>query len=255
MNALFDLTGRRALVTGGGSGIGLAAARGLAEHGAQVTIWGRSPERLAAAAATFDGSSSVDSAVVDVSDEDAVVAGMQAVEAGGGLDVLVVNAGLSAPPTALVDTSRDIVDRVLGTNLLGAFWTMREAARTMIGRPGRVSRSIIVVSSPAALAGAASNATYGASKAGLLALANAAAVELARHDIRVNTILPGWTATEMSADLQASQVFTDKVISRVPQRRWASPDEFKGPVVYLASDASRFQTGSSTMIDGGYSIF
>lgn len=252
---MFDLTGKRALVTGGSAGIGLGMARGLARAGADVVLWGRDPGRLETAAAglaEFGGR--VLTRSVDVSDEQAVAAGVTAtVEALCGLDVVVVNAGIGVPLAKFAESTTADYRKVMGTNLDGAYFTLRETTKTLVAQGS--GGSVIVTSSLGAHEGAGRNQAYGASKAGVLALANGCAVELARYGIRVNSVLPGWVATDMTGPLQDSEIFNSHVISRVPLGRWATPEDFEGIAVYLASDASAFQTGSSTMIDGGYSIF
>ena len=255
MSALFDLTGRRALVTGGGSGIGLAVARALAEHGASVALWGRRAERVRAAADELTATGAVAHAQqVDVSDEAAVAEGVrETVALLGGLDVVVVNAGLGVPLAPLVDTTAADYRTVMDTNLDGAFWTLRETARVLVEQG--TGGSVVAVASLAAISGAARNHAYGASKAGLTAFVRSAAVELARHGIRVNGVLPGWTATDMTSAAQSSPVFTDRVISRVPMGRWGRPEEFGGVAVYLAADASSYQTGTTVLVDGGYAVF
>lgn len=255
MSGLFDLTGRRALVTGGGSGIGLAMARALADAGAAVALWGRNDEKVRRAADDLAAGGAVAHAQqVDVSDEAAVAEGVrQTVERLGGLDVVVVNAGLGVAPTRLVDTTAADYRTVMSTNLDGAFWTLRETARVLVEQG--TGGSVIAVSSLAAVSGSARNHAYGASKAGLTAFVRSAAVELARHGIRVNGVLPGWTATDMTVTAQASEVFTEKVISRVPLGRWGRPEEFGGIAVYLAADASSYQTGTTVLVDGGYAVF
>lgn len=258
MTALFDLTGRHAVVTGGSAGIGLAMARAIAEAGARVTIWGRTESRLEAArdGLTADGLDVV-AERVDVSDEAAVVAGMRDAAGRGAVDVVIVNAGVGGTPVKFVDSTTQDHRRVLATNLDGAYWTLREAGRVMVdqAKAGRRGGSIIAISSLAAIEGAGHNQSYGATKGGLLAMANGAAVELARHGIRVNTVLPGWIETDMAADALASPGFAQHVLPRVPLRRWGSPEDFAGIAVYLASDASAYQTGSQVVVDGGYSVF
>ncbi len=255
MSELFDLTGRNAVVTGGGSGIGLAMAGAMAQAGATVEIWGRKAERLAAAAAALQADGvHLHTRQVDVTDEDDVGSGVEAAqEALGPLHVMVVNAGTAGPIARFVESRTEDYRSVLSTNLDGAYWTMREAARVMVGHGE--GGSIIAVASLAATEGAGRNQPYGASKGGLLAMANGAAVELARHGIRVNSVLPGWIATDMTVASQASEKFTTNVIGRVPAGRWGRPDDFSGIAVYLASDASRYQTGTTVVIDGGYSMF
>lgn len=257
MTSLFSLEGKRALVTGGGSGIGLAMAKALSDAGARVTLWGRHADRLEMARAGFAAPERVHTRSVDVADPEAVRDGVAAaVEAMGGLDTVVVNAGTGGAITPITDVDDDEHRRVLATNLDGAMWTIRETAKVMVARAkqGQPGGSIITIASLAAIEGAGRNSSYGASKGALVALSNAAAVELARHGIRVNTILPGWIATEMTEDAQGSDAFAP-VIARVPLRRWGRPEEFGGAAVYLASDASSFQTGTQVVIDGGYSIF
>lgn len=248
---LFDLTGRRALVTGGGSGIGLAIARVLADHGAEVAIWGRRLEVLQAARDQLSlGGRQVDIRVVDVRDEGSVAAGVAGAEPP---NIVVVNAGSGGAPGPFVRSTSDQLCDVMATNLGGAYVTMRETTAAMIAHG--VRGSVVVISSLAAVEGAGRNQAYAASKAAVLAMANGAAVELAGHGIRVNTILPGWIATEMSEAAQGSAGFTDRVISRVPLGRWGRPDEVAGAAVYLASDAASYQTGSTIVVDGGYSIY
>ncbi|MGY1604498.1 SDR family NAD(P)-dependent oxidoreductase [Geodermatophilus sp. SYSU D00815] len=255
MSGLFDLTGRRALVTGGGSGIGLAMARALADHGAAVALWGRNAGKVQAAAGGLAAAGAVAHArQVDVSDEEAVVAGVrETVALLGGLDVVVVNAGLGGPLAPLVDTTATDYRAVMATNLDGAFWTLRETARVLVEQG--TGGSVIAVSSLAAIDGAARNHAYAASKAGVTSFVRSAAVELARYGVRVNGVLPGWTATDMTVTAQASDVFNQKVIGRVPLGRWGRPEEFGGIAVYLAADASSYQTGTTVLVDGGYAVF
>lgn len=252
---MFDLKGKRALVTGGSAGIGLGMACGLAKAGADVALWGRSPERLRDAAADLaEHGGRILTRSVDVADEQAVADGISSVvEEFGGLDVVVVNAGIGAALTKFVDSSTDEYRKILATNLDGAYFTLRGAAK-VLAQQG-TGGSVIVTSSLGALQGAARNQAYAMTKAGVLALANGCAVEFARDGIRVNSVLPGWIATDMTGGLQEWEAFTKNVISRVPLGRWGTPEDFEGIAVYLASDESRFQTGTSTIIDGGYSIF
>lgn len=259
MSGLFDLQGKKAVVTGGSAGIGLAMAKGLAQAGAEVAIWGRSQDKLDNAAKEFsDAGLTVHVQRVDVSQESEVVDGFaKAVETLGGLDTAVINAGIGASQSPLVETTTEQYRRVLATNLEGAFWTLREASKIMkanaeSGKPGG---SIIGISSLAATEAAPRNYAYAASKASMIAAVKGSAVELARYGIRVNAVLPGWIATDMTASLQKSQAFDDKVLTRVPARRWGRPEDFAGIAVYLASDAAAYQTGTSTVIDGGFSVF
>lgn len=252
---MFDLTGTRALVTGGSAGLGLGMARGLARAGADVALWGRDTAKLARAADELTGLGvRVTTRSVDVSDEQAVVVGVAAVvDELGGLDTVVVNAGIGATLQKFHESSTEQYRKVMGTNAEGAYFTLRETSKVLVDQG--TGGSVIVTSSLGAVQGAGRNQAYGASKAAVLALANGCAVELARYGIRVNSVLPGWIATDMTGPLQESDVFNSNVISRVPLGRWGRPEDFEGIAVYLASDASSFQTGSATVIDGGYSMF
>lgn len=252
---MFDLTGKRALVTGGSAGLGFGMARGLARAGAAVELWGRSPAKLDTAAQELTSlGATVTTRSVDVSDEAAVAAGIAALtDTLGGLDIVVVNAGIGVPLQKFAESSTESYRKVMATNVDGAYFTLREASKVLIGQG--TGGSMIVTSSLGAIEGAGRNQAYGATKAAVLAMANGCAVELARYGIRVNSVLPGWIATDMTDGLQDSEIFTRNVISRVPLGRWGTPEDFEGVAVYLGSDASSFQTGSSVLIDGGYSIF
>jgi NAD(P)-dependent dehydrogenase (short-subunit alcohol dehydrogenase family) len=147
--------------------------------------------------------------------------------------------------------------RVLSVNLDGVFFTFREACKHMVARAGGgdPGGSLVAISSLAAIEGAARNEAYAASKGALLSLVKAVAVEHARYGVRANCVLPGWIATDMTAPAQANPAFTEKVVPRIPFRRWGQPDDFGGIAVYLTSDASAYHTGTEFVIDGGYSIF
>lgn len=254
----FDLTGKAALVTGGNGGIGLGMAEGLAASGADVEIWGLNETKNAKAAEALKVyGKRVSVRRVDVSKEDEVVAGMKAAVATlGRLDTVVANAGIggSAPITEL---TTELFRKVHGVNEEGVFWTFREASKHMIERAkaGDPGGSLVAVASTAGIEGAARNAAYGASKGAVLSMVRALAVELARYGIRANSIAPGWIATEMTQGMQDNTVFTDKVMPRVPMRRWGEPEDFSGIAVYLASDASRYHTADTFVIDGGYTKF
>ena len=122
-------------------------------------------------------------------------------------------------------------------------------------KSGDASGSLVVVASTAGIEGAARNSAYGATKGAVMSMARALAVELARYGIRCNSIAPGWIATDMTQGAQDNPVFNEKVIPRVPARRWGQPEDFGGIAVYLASDASSYHTGETFIIDGGYTKF
>lgn len=254
----FDLTGKAALVTGGSGGIGLGMADALAAAGADVAVWGRDGAKLAAAAEQLARhGTTVRAVAVDVSDEPAVVAGMRAAVADlGRLDAVFANAGVAGGGPFLDLTAAEHL-RVSATNVDGAVWTLREAARHMVERAGAgdPGGSLVGISSLSAVEGAARAESYAASKGAMGALVRAVAIEFARYGVRANAILPGWITTGMSEAGQADPTFAAKVMPRIPARRWGTPADFGGIAVYLASDASAYHSGDSIVIDGGYTIF
>lgn len=251
----FDLTGHVAVVTGGGSGIGLGMAEGLARAGATVAIMGRSAQRLDSAAAALRGHGNpVLPIACDVTDEQAVTDAMARIRSEfGWLDSCFANAGVRGPITPLLETSLAQFREVTRVDLDGVFVTLREAARQMIaaGRGG----SLVGVSSLGALQGMPRQLGYAASKAGVTSLMDSLAVELARHGIRANTIQPGWFDTEMMAEGLGNERFTSRVLPRVPVRRWGTAEDIGGVAVYLASTASAYHTGDVLRLDGGYLKF
>ncbi|HEX7353692.1 MAG TPA: SDR family oxidoreductase, partial [Mycobacteriales bacterium] len=138
-------------------------------------------------------------------------------------------------------------------NLDGAFYTFREASKHMVERGG--GGSLVGTASLAAIEGQPRGEHYAATKGGLISMIRALAVELARHQIRANAILPGWIETPMTDGALDSTAFKDKVLKRVPARRWGQPEDFAGIAVYLASGLSSYHTGDTFLIDGGYAIF
>jgi NAD(P)-dependent dehydrogenase (short-subunit alcohol dehydrogenase family) len=256
----FDLTGKVALVTGGNGGIGLGMADAMAQAGADVVIWGTNADKNAAAQASLKAHGrKIMTAKIDVSDEAAVKAGMaQAVAEMGRVDTVIANAGVGGGAPSFAEFSTETYRRVLAVNLDGVFFTFREACKHMVERAGtgdKAGGSLIVTSSLSAIDGAARNEAYAATKGAVISMIRAIAVEHARYGVRANAVLPGWIATDMTAGAQGSDKFNDAVIKRVPLRRWGEPEDFGGIAVYLSSDASRFHTGDSFLIDGGYAIF
>lgn len=250
-----DLAGHVALVTGGNGGIGLGMAKGLAAAGADVAVWGRDAAKNAAAAAVLaELGTRVHVERVDVGDETAVDDAFTAtVAALGKVDSVFANAGVGGRMAPFVDLTTDEWRRVLGVNLDGAMFCLRAGARHLVERGE--GGSLVAVSSASAIHGAPLNHAYAVSKTGLLALVRALAVELARHRVRVNAVLPGWTDTDMLAGGKAWQKFVDNTTARTPVRRWADPDEFGPVAAYLADPAVTFHTGDSVVVDGGYTIY
>jgi hypothetical protein len=255
----FNLTGRTALITGGNGGIGYGMARALLSSGASVAIWGSNADKNQAAkdklAKECGDASRVHAFACDVGDEaqvdTAFAATAQAL--GGSINAVFANAGVSSKGVPLQDMSLDEFRRVQRINVEGVFLTFRAAARHMIdkGHGG----SLVATASTAAVEGAARNSHYGASKGAVTSMVRALAVELARHKIRVNSILPGWIATDMTERSMNNPKFADAVMQRIPARRWGTIDDFGGIAVYLASDASAYATGEQFLIDGGYTKF
>jgi NAD(P)-dependent dehydrogenase (short-subunit alcohol dehydrogenase family) len=255
----FDLSGRGIVVTGGNGGIGLGMARALLAAGAHVAIWGSRREKTAQAhAALADGcgdAARVHAFVCDVGDEAQVDAtfAASADALGGGVDACFANAGVGGQGTPLVEMSLEEFRRVQRVNVEGLFLTFRAAARHMVARGA--GGSLVATASTAALEGAARNSHYGASKGAVTSFVRALAVELARHRIRANSILPGWIVTEMTERAVNNEKFIDAVLPRIPARRWGVSDDFGGIAVYLASDAAAYTTGEQFVIDGGYTKF
>ncbi len=255
----FNLAGHVALVTGGNRGIGLGMADALAASGADVAIWGRNGEANAQAIAQLSAHGvNAKSWVVDVSDEAAVVAAMADTAAQmGRIDTVIANAGVGYGSPSFVDMTTETYRKTLAVNLDGVFFTLREACRHMVERAkaGDPGGSLVGIASLAAIEGAARNEAYAATKGAVISMIKSIAVEHARYGVRANAILPGWIATDMTAMAQETPAFTEKVIPRVPARRWGTPDDFGGLAVYLASSASSYHSGDWLVVDGGYSIF
>ncbi len=254
--SMFDLSGKVALVTGGNSGIGLGMATALAQAGADVAVWGSNAQKNAAAEQALQATGRRVAALrCDVADESAVEAAFaETVERLGKVDACFANAGISGgSKMSFAEIPADEWRRVLAVNLDGAFFTLRAASRHMIERGE--GGALAGTASLAALQGAARNEHYGASKGGLISMIRGLAVELARYGIRANAILPGWIDTPMTERLTSWDKFADAVLPRIPTRRWGRPEDFGGIAVYIASDASRYHTGDTFVIDGGYALF
>lgn len=249
-----DLAGLNVVITGGNSGLGLGMALGVAKAGANVAVWGRNARRNRAAADQVAALGVRAVAVeCDVIDEKDVAAAMErTVEALGPLGCLVANAGV-AGETKLVDTSLDEWHRVMRINVDGVFLCAREAARRFVAQDS--GGSLVLVSSTASRFGAGGLGAYATSKSAVVGMGRTFAVELARHRVRCNVLIPGWTRTAMNEYLQVDDRFMAATTARTPVRRWATPDEFEKVAVFLADPAQTFHTGNEVVVDGGYSIF
>jgi NAD(P)-dependent dehydrogenase (short-subunit alcohol dehydrogenase family) len=261
---VFDLTGRVVVVTGGNGGIGLGMARAMLEAGASIVLWGRNEDKNAAALAQLrqlatevghrTGSEpQVGAFRCDVSDEQQVIEVFAAsVEAMGRVDSLFANAGVGAY-SRFVDMTAAEWRRVLSVNLDGTFFCLREAARHLVARGE--GGSLVAVSSVSAFHGAPGMEHYASGKAAVLALMRSLAVELARHRIRCNSIVPGWTETDLTAPGRANAAFLEATTRRMPVRRWGVPDDLGPAAVFLADPTQLFHTGDALVIDGGYTVF
>lgn len=244
------------LITGGNGGIGLGIGKACAAAGADIIAWGRSAEKNAAAEAELRVLGvQAHVLAVDAADEAGIDAGFaESVElAGGRIDSVFANAGVGGSGDRFPDVSLEEWRRVMTTNLDGVFLLFRAAAKHMIdhGEGG----ALVATSSTSAIHGAAGNEAYGTSKTALLGFCRALAVNLARHQIRVNALLPGWTITELASGGYANDKFRDATLKRTPVRRWADPDEMGAAGVFLADPTATYHTGDSIVVDGGYTIF
>ncbi|MGE0315336.1 MAG: SDR family oxidoreductase [Lautropia sp.] len=249
--ALFDLTGRTALVTGSSRGIGLAIARGLAESGATVLVNSRSQAAVdeAVGQLTADGLAAR-AAVFDVADEASVIHAFEAFDREGlAVDIVVNNAGIQHRKPMLELALADW-QRVIDTNLTAAFLVGREAARRMIAR-GRGGK-IVNIGSLTSDSARATIAPYTVAKAGIKLLSKTMAAEWAKHDIQANTIGPGYILTEMNEALVNDAAFDAWVKASNPAQRWGRPDELVGAAVFLASAASNYVNGQILYVDGGW---
>ena len=243
----FRLDGKRALVSGAGRGIGLAAAAALAAAGAEVTLAARSGEEIAAAAVAIAARGhQARTRVIDVTDLEAVRTWLAAVAP---FDILFNNAGTNRP-APFIEVSVEDFDFVFALNVRAAFFVAQAVARRLVaaGRPG----SIINVSSQMGHVGGARRSVYCASKHALEGLTKAMAIELAPHGIRVNTLSPTFVETPMTRPFFENEAFRRDVLSKIKLGRLGQVEDLTGAVVFLASEASGLMTGTSLVIDGGW---
>jgi NAD(P)-dependent dehydrogenase (short-subunit alcohol dehydrogenase family) len=243
---LFDLTGRKALVVGAGSGIGEAAALGLAAHGAHVLCGDLNLEGAQKVAEAIKSSGGSAGAIaLDMRDGEAV---KRIVGNLTDLDVLVSTPAINVRKE-LLNMSEEEFDRVMSLNLKGTFRLITAAGRNM---KARGKGSIIAFASIRAQTVEPGQGVYAATKAGVLQMCRALAAELGPHGVRVNVIGPGVVETPLTAPITSNKEWYNAYAAKSALQRWAKPHEMAGAVVYLASDAGSFATGTLTLVDGGW---
>jgi gluconate 5-dehydrogenase len=246
---LFDLTGRTALITGSGQGLGFALAQGLAQAGAALVLNGRTAAKLEVAAEQLRaGGARVATAVFDVNDSAAITREVARIEAElGPIDILVNNAGIQrrAP---LLEMTEAHWREVLDTDLTSAFLVTRAVAPRMIARR---AGKIINICSLMSEVGRPTIANYAAAKGGLKMLTKSMTVEWAKHNLQINGIGPGYFLTELTKPLADNPEFNQWICGRTPAGRWGRPEELVGAAVFLASRGSDFVNGQVIYVDGG----
>jgi len=243
----FRLDGKRALITGGGRGIGAVGAAIFAQAGAHVTLCARTASEVEARAAEIrEAGLSADAFALDVTDVPAV---QREIAARGPFDVLLNNAGANRI-RSIVEVTEEDYDAVLGLNLKAAMFVGQAVARGLLeaGRAG----SIINLSSQMGHVGGAGRSLYSASKFGLEGLTKCMAIDLAPHNIRVNTLCPTFIETALTRPILDTPGTREHVLSRIKFGRLGKMDELSGALLLLASDASSLMTGSAVMVDGGW---
>jgi NAD(P)-dependent dehydrogenase (short-subunit alcohol dehydrogenase family) len=247
---MFDLSGRRAVVTGASRGIGRALAEALSAAGASVAVAARKAQSLQATMdAIHAAGGTAHPIVLDVADTARCAAAIdEAAVALGGLDILVNNAGTEEiRPSVEVDEA--LWDRIVDTNLKGAFFCATAAARRMRGANGG---AIVNICSLTSYVGVPTAVPYGSSKTGLLGMTRALSAEWAADGIRVNAIAPGYFHTDMTDVFYRDAAWADAMLGKIPQRRFGRLDDLAGATIFLASDASAYITGQCIAVDGGY---
>jgi NAD(P)-dependent dehydrogenase (short-subunit alcohol dehydrogenase family) len=246
----FDLTGRKAFVTGASRGIGQAISLALAQAGADLALVARGEEGLAATAKQItDCGREAHIIAADVTRQDSVEDAIAAaISALGHVDIVVNNAGGSNFAVPFLDLRLAGWDKLIRLNLDSAMYVCHAIGDHLVGRG---KGSVINVASVAGLIGSPFLAPYGAAKAGLISLTKTLAVEWAARGVRVNALCPGWTATDLNRNLWDDDTAGKATVATVPMQRWGRAEEMTGPAVFLASDASSYMTGQVLVVDGG----
>ena len=252
MSDRFRLDGRAALVTGASGGLGRHFALVLAKAGALVAIGARRADKLAETKSMIeDAGGKVQTMAMDVTDPASVTAAFAvAEEALGPISILINNAGLTRPALGLKMDEADW-NMVIDTNLNGVWRVAQEAARRMV--EAKIGGTIINLASIIGQRQMTGQASYAAAKAGVIQITKTLAMELARHNIRVNALAPGFIETDMNRDYFATDA-GQRMIASIPQRRHGRLDDLDGPLLLLASEASAYMTGAVVTIDGGHMV-
>ncbi|KFG68881.1 SDR family oxidoreductase [Microvirga sp. BSC39] len=246
---LFSLRGKRALITGSSQGIGLALAKGLAEHGAAVILNGRDPSKIEVASAELSAAGhKVSSALFDVTSAKDVHNGIAAIESDEGpIDILINNAGMQFR-TPLEDFPADRWEQLLTTNISSVFYVGQAVARHMIARGRGKIINIASVQSELARPGIA---PYTATKGAVKNLTRGMCADWAKHGLQINAIAPGYFKTPLNQALVDSTEFSSWLEKRTPAARWGNVEELVGAAVFLSSEASSFVNGHTLYVDGG----
>jgi len=251
--SVFDLTGKKAFVTGASRGIGRVIAVALADAGADVALVARSADGLGETAAAIEAAGRKAIVIAaDVTSYDAVAGAVAAaIDQLGEVDVVVNNAGGSNFMVPFRDLRLPGWDKLLQLNLSSAVYVCHAFAQHLLERG---QGSVINVASVAGIAASPLMSPYGAAKAGLISLTKSLASEWGETGVRVNALCPGWTATDLNRTLWEDPAVGPATVASTAMKRWAAPEEMAGPAVFLASNASSFMTGQTLVVDGGQTI-
>ncbi len=253
-DSLYDLSGRVAVVTGSNRGIGRAMALGLARAGASVAVLARNTEQNQLVLSELKSIGMPALAVpLDVTDRTALANAVAVVERGlGGIDILVNNAGAVSRSGGVLKETADVWDKTIETHLNATFLLSQLIAKSMIAR--KRGGKIINLASMYSIFGSGRAPSYSAAKGAIVQLTKSLAIELARYDIQVNAIAPGWIETDLTSAIRSSPM-NDEIIARTPAKRWGQADDVVGATIFLASRAADFITGITLPVDGGYSSY
>ena len=250
---LFDLSGSVAIITGGNGGIGRSIAIGLAEAGASVAIFGRNEEKNKKTLSELKKIRINSMALqVDMTKRSELELAVKRVEKElGNITILVNNAGIINVSGGILNETEDNWDAVMETQLNAVFWLSKLVAKSMVHHK---QGKIINIGSMYSFFGSARVPSYSAAKGAVIQLTKSMAIELAKYNIQVNAIAPGWFETDMTAPVKTNKALYDEIMLRTPAGRWGQPKELAGTAVFLASKASDFVTGETIRVDGGYAI-